>query len=127
MKNLKYIVLMVTALAFFGCKKNQLGGKSNIKGKVAHHGVAIPYAKVYIKFNAADFPGEDVSKYDATLDADHNGNFLVSNIYRGQYYFYAVGVDPALGTTNNIVKGGIALKVKMFKEITGFEVPVTED
>lgn len=126
MKNLKYILLVICALSFFGCKKNQLGGKSNIKGKVVHHDAAIPYAKIYIKFNATEFPGEDVSKYDATLDADHNGNFLVNKIYHGQYYFYSVGVDPALGATNNIVKGGIALKVKMLKEITGFEIPVTE-
>ena len=126
MKNLKYIVLVIFALSFFGCKKNQLGGKSNIKGKVMHHDAAIPYAKIYIKYNATEFPGTDVSLYDVTMDADHNGNFLVEKIYRGQYYFYAVGIDPALGTTNNIVKGGVALKVKMMKEITGFEIPVVE-
>lgn len=126
MKNFKYIFLIICALSFFGCKKNQLGGKSNIKGKVMHHDAAIPYAKIYIKYNATEFPGEDVSKYDVTMEADHNGNFLVDKIYRGQYYFYAVGVDPALGTTNNVVKGGISLKVKMLKEITGFEIPVTE-
>jgi hypothetical protein len=126
MKNLKYIVLVIFALSFFGCKKNQLGGKSNIKGKVMHHDAAIPYAKIYIKYNATEFPGVDVSVYDATMDADHNGNFLVEKIYHGQYYFYAVGVDPALGATNNTVKGGVALKVKMLKEVTGFEIPVTE-
>lgn len=126
MKNLKYIVIVIFALSFFGCKKNQLGGKSNIKGKVLHHDAAIPYAKIYIKYNATEFPGTDVSLYDATMDADHNGNFLVEKIYHGKYYFYAVGVDPALGTTNNIVKGGVALKVKMLKEITGFEIPVVE-
>ena len=121
MKNFKYIFLIICALSFFGCKKNQLGGKSNIKGKVAHHGVAIPYAKVYIKFNATEFPGTDVSVYDTNIDADHNGNILIEHIYHGQYYFYAVGLDGVIP-----VKGGVALKVKMLKEITGFEVPVTE-
>ncbi len=126
MKNFKYIFLIVCALSFFGCKKNQLGGKSNIKGKVMHHSTPIPDARVYIKFNATEFPGENVSSYDTYIDADHNGNFLIDKIYRGNYYFYAVGVDPSIGITNNIVKGGVALKVKMLKEITGFEVPVFE-
>lgn len=126
MKNFKYILLMVTALAFFGCKKNQLGGKSNIKGRVEHHDKAIPHARVYIKFNAKDFPGADITKYDTYIDADHNGNFLISNIYRGDYYFYAIGVDDAIAAPGT-VKGGIYLKVKMLKEITGFVVPVTED
>lgn len=126
MKNFKYVILFLCALSFFGCKKNQLGGKSNIKGKVMHHDTPIPYARVYIKFNATEFPGEDPANYNTYIDADHNGNFLISNIYHGKYYFYGVGIDPSLGATNNIVKGGIALKVKMLKEITGFEVPVTE-
>ena len=126
MKYFKYVFLMVVALTIISCKKNQLGGKSNIKAKVMHHDEAIPHARVYIKFNATDFPGTDVSVYDTYIDADHNGNFLVSNIYRGDYYFYAVGVDPALPIGLNTVTGGTYLKVKMFKEITGFVVPVTE-
>lgn len=126
MGKLKYILLVVCALAFFGCKKNQLGGKSNIKAKVMHHDKAIPYARVYIKFNAKEFPGANVSVYDTYIDADHNGNFLVDKIYHGDYYFYAVGVDDALPAPG-IVKGGTYLKVKMLKEHTGFVVPVTED
>jgi hypothetical protein len=123
MKNLKYVVLFIFVLSLFGCKKNQLGGKSNIKGKVMHHEQAIPFARVYIKYNATEFPGEDVSVYNTYIDADLNGNFLIEHIYHGQYYFYAVGYDAAIAET---VKGGIALKVKMFKEVTGFVVPVTE-
>ena len=46
------LILSVTA-----CKKNQLGGKSTLKGVVAHHGKPIPNAVVYIKFNTSEFPG----------------------------------------------------------------------
>ena len=88
-----------------------------------HHDVAIPYARVYIKFNATEFPGKDVSAYNTYIDADHNGNFLIEKIYHGKYYFYAVWIDNSIGQP---VSGGIALKVKMLKEVTGFEVPVTE-
>jgi hypothetical protein len=126
MKNLKYIVLLICALTIFSCKKNQLGGKSNIKAKVLHHDQAIPNARVYIKFGATEFPGADVSVYNTYIDADHNGNFLIEHIYHGDYYFYAVGVDPTLPAGSNVVKGGTHLKVKMLKEHTGFVVPVVE-
>lgn len=127
MKYFKYVFLMVCALAIISCKKNQLGGKSNIKGKVTHHDQAIPFARVYIKFNATEFPGEDVSVYNTYIDADHNGNFVIEHIYHGNYYFYGVGIDPTLPAGANTVKGGTSLKVKMLKEHTGFVVPVTED
>ncbi len=126
MGKLKYLVLIFCALTFFGCKKNQLGGKSNIKGKVMHHAKPIPFAKIYIKYNATELPTDIVTNYDATMDADLNGNFLVSHIYHGDYFFYAVGTDDAL-TAPGTVKGGTHLKVKMLKEVTGFEIPVTED
>ena len=129
MKNFKYLFLIVCALSFFGCKKNQLGGKSNIKGKVQHHNKDIPFARVYIKFNAKDFPGENINNYDTYVDADKNGSILIEHIYHGNYYFYAVGIDDALVTStyNGTVKGGTYLKVKMLKEHTGFVVPVSED
>jgi len=126
MTKFKYIIIIFCALAFFSCKKNQLGGKSNIKGSVAHHSKKIAYAKIYIKFNAKDFPSDIVTNYDATMTADQNGNFLVDKIYRGDYYFYAVGIDPDVASPS-IVKGGTYLKVKMLKEVTDFEIPVTED
>lgn len=126
MKNFKYIFLIICALSLFGCKKNQLGGKSNIKGKVQHHDKDIPFARVYIKFNAKDFPGEDISVYDTFVDADQNGSILIEHIYHGNYYFYSIGSDPSVSSLPNNVKGGVHLKVKMLKEHTGFVVPVSE-
>lgn len=123
MNKLKYIILVLCALIYFGCKKNQLGGKSNIKGKVMHNSQAIPFAKIYIKFNATEAISDITSNYDYTMDADHNGNFLIEHIYHGDYYFYAAGAD-SFAVSKPAVKGGINLKVKRFKEVTGFEIPV---
>ena len=125
MKKIQYMLLIICALNFIGCKKNQLGGKSNIKGKVMHHDKAIPFAKIYIKYNATEFPGTNVNDYNTSIEADFNGNFLIEHIYHGDYYFYAVGADDAL-VAPSTVKGGTHLKVKMLKEVTGFVVPVTE-
>jgi hypothetical protein len=127
MKNFKYIILLFCALSFLGCKKNQLGGKSNIKGKVMHHDKAIPFARVYIKFGAKDLPGTNASDYSTYVDADHNGNFLIEKIYHGDYYFYAVGIDDDLIAPDNVVKGGVYLQVKRLKEYPSFVVPVSED
>lgn len=123
MGKLKYILLIVCALSIFGCKKNQLGGRSNIKGSVQHNGKKIPFAKVYIKFAATSSPGTNVANYDTNLTADHNGNFLIEHIYSGDYWFYAEGVDDALPLPGTVT-GGVYLKVKKLKEHTGFVVPV---
>lgn len=118
------IIALICVLALGSCKKNQLGGKSNIKGKVAHHDRPIAFARIFIKFNAKEAPADTLS-YDAKMTADHNGNFLVDKIYHGDYYFYAVGTDPTVASPS-IVKGGTPLKVKMLKEVTGFVIQVAE-
>lgn len=123
MGKFKYILLIFCALSFFGCKKNQLGGRSNIKGSVQHNGKKIANAKVYIKFGATSSPGTNASDYDTFINADHNGNILIEHIFHGDYWFYAEGVDDALPLPGT-VKGGVHLKVKMLKEHTGFIVPV---
>ena len=52
MNNLVKIVLSIALIfSFQSCKKNQLGGKSSLKGVVNHHGKAIANAIIYIKFN----------------------------------------------------------------------------
>lgn len=126
MSKFTYLLLIACLLCLISCKKNRLGGKSNIKGKVTHHEKAIPYARVYIKYNAKEFPGEDITVYDTYIDADHNGNFYIEHVYHGDYYFYGIGFDDAIAAPG-IVKGGTGLKVKMLKEYTGFVVPVSED
>ncbi|MCD6066261.1 MAG: hypothetical protein K0S33_1087 [Bacteroidetes bacterium] len=122
MKNVFYCLLLV--LAFTACKKNRLGGKSSIKGKVAHHGKAISNATVYIKFDAQDFPGSDVSVYDKSFKADIGGYYEIPEIYKGEYYLYAVGEDPSIPPPYEVV-GGVPTKVRS-KEVVTLDIPVTE-
>jgi len=79
---------------------------------------------VYIKFNTQDFPGDDVSKYDAKVNADASGNYEFSSVYKGEYYLYAVGEDYTIPPPY-IVEGGLPTKVHS-KEHVSLDIPVTE-
>lgn len=122
MKNI--ILISILSLAIISCKKNELGGKSSIKGKVVHHSKAIPNAIVYIKFDSKESAGTDVSKYDTKVTADANGNYEIPSLYKGDYYLYAVGEDFATPPPY-IVNGGVPVNLRT-KESIGIDVPVTE-
>lgn len=125
MKNILQIFIITILLAsIVSCKKNQLGGKSSIKGVVMHHLTAVADAKVYIKFNTSEFPGEDLKLYDTYVQADANGNYSFS-LYKGTYYLYAYGIDlniPAPYT----VTGGLSVTIKN-KENLVKDIAVSED
>lgn len=119
------LVLLLLFAIYAGCKKNQLGGKSKVRGVVAHHGKAIPNATVYIKFNAKDFPGEDISAYESSVTANQSGYYEINNFYKGNYYLYAVGTDTDIPSPY-IVKGGIPVSLKS-REEKDIDIPVSED
>lgn len=122
---MKKISLLVPLLFFvLACKKNQLGGKSSVQGKVIHHSKAIANAIVYIKFNSKESAGSDISKYDTKVLADGNGNYSIPSLYKGDYYLYAVGEDFATPPPY-IVNGGVPVKLGS-KESIGIDIPVTE-
>jgi len=121
----KLIALSALLLLLTGsCKKNQLDGKSSIKGTVAHHSKEIPYATVFIKFNAKEFPGTDTTAYDAKVRADANGKYNI-NCYKGDYYLYGFGYDYSIPPPY-IVVGGTPAHIRN-KENLNKDVAVSED
>lgn len=121
---MKHVLFLSGLLIFFfvSCKKNQLGGASTIQGRVVHHEKAISHSRVYIKFNAKEFPGTDVSLYNASVEADHHGNYSFK-CYKGDYYLYGVGYDSAISKP---VVGGIPVHIRN-NETVDADVAVTED
>lgn len=112
----KIIIATLSVFLLGACKKDGTGGKSTVKGYVAHHSVKIPNAKVYIKYGATDFPGADVSVYNASVQADANGYYEIKSLLKGDYYLYGVGYDPAY--TANVYGGlSVTLRNKETKEI----------
>lgn len=111
MNRLVKVILSITILfSLQSCKKNQLGGKSSLKGVVNHHGKAIANAIVYIKFNETEFPGDDYKLYDTSVQADAEGNYAIS-FYKGSYYIYAKGNDLDVAYPH-LVKGGISISIR---------------
>ncbi|WP_317897554.1 hypothetical protein [Aurantibacillus circumpalustris] len=117
-------LLLSLSVAFFSCKKNQLGGSHTIKGKVAHHSKAIANASVFIKFDAKNFPGDDTTTYDDKVRADAEGNFSIK-CYKGDYFLYGFGYDYDI-LPPYIVVGGTPVHVGSESTIE-VNVAVTED
>lgn len=119
----KIVAFTLLILLAFGCKKNQLGGKSTISGTIKHHAKVIGNATVYIKFNAKEFPGTDVSVYDDKVTADASGNYTIK-CYKGDYYLFAVGYDYAIEPPYTVV-GGSPVHIRT-KEDVQIDLAVTE-
>lgn len=118
-----FIYSLLLSLFFISCKKNELGGKAEIKGQVKHHAKVIPNATIYIKFGAKEFPGTDVSVYDKTVNSDATGNYTIK-CYKGDYYLYAVGTDLDVPPPS-LVRGGVPISIRN-KEVVEAELAVTE-
>jgi len=124
-KNLKQLIttiLVVLIIFVSSCKKEGTGGKSSIKGRVMHHIDAIPAATIYIKYGAIDFPGTNVSTYDAQVTADAQGAYKFEGLQKGDYYLYGIGYDTAVVDD---VMGGVAVKVRKNEDIV-IDVAVRE-
>ena len=117
----KLILFACLLIAFISCKKNQLGGQSTVSGTVLHHSRFIAGARVFIKFNAKEFPGNDTTKYDAKVVADLSGTYNF-NCYQGNYFLYAYGYDDQLRLP---VFGGTSVKVRT-NEIVSTDLAVFE-
>jgi hypothetical protein len=124
MKNsILFSLVLLIAVAFLGgCKKEGIGGNSEVSFHVKHHSTTIPFAKVYIKYDSKEFPGTDVTVYDdsTTTDAAAHGHF--HDLVKGDYYLYGVGYDSSI---SQVVKGGVPVNLKTNEELE-VDVPVTE-
>jgi hypothetical protein len=118
-----YFLPLVFLLVCASCKKNEAGGKAEIKGRIAHHSKAIGNATVYIKYDATEFPGKTVSAYDTYVKGDAQGNYSFK-CYKGDYYLYAVGIDSLAVPT--LVEGGVPVHVRS-KEFVRADIAVAEE
>lgn len=115
-------ISVFSLFAFSSCYKEGNGGKSSVNGYVSHHSHRVAGATVYIKYGVVEFPGNDVSKYDASVTADANAHYEFKDLRKGEYYLYGIGYDNSIMET---VAGGIGTKLK-YNKATTTDVPVTE-
>jgi hypothetical protein len=128
MKNLKLSISIMAAVFFLNACTNKggTGGDATIFGKVQHHEKNIPYARVFIKYNQKEFPGEDTTKYDAVVIADNQANYTIKGLKKGCYYLYAYGKDGVENGNPFAVFGGIRTDINAKKASVQQNVPVTE-
>ena len=97
-------------IAFTGCDKSDddgdditgpsagAGGSAEVSAYVRNHsGRLIPAARIFIKYGATSFPGEDSTLYDAAYTAGISGHGLghshIGGLHQGAYWLYSVGYD----------------------------------
>lgn len=106
------------------CSQNAgTGGNNTVIATVKHHGLIIPNATVYIKYNATEFPGENPNLYDDYKTAGKDGKVKFEGLKRGDYYFFGKGFDT---TINQIVIGGIPVQLLQKAGEKLIDIPVTE-
>ncbi len=91
------------------CHKAGEGGKSSITATIKHNSKQIPFAQVYIKYDATEFPGTDMAVYEDNNIANASGVITFDTLYKGDYYLYAIGYDTVANTN---VYGGVYVKLK---------------
>lgn len=123
MKHLPILLTAIVLTMLFACVKEGPGGKCVIKGSVKHHDSLIPGATVYIKYNATESPGDDITKYDASVNANSAAYYEFADLRKGDYYLFAVGFDSSI---NQPVYGGIPVKLKTKTEVLEVDIPVVE-
>ena len=114
---------IIMFIVFTACKKEGIGGKAKITGKVLHHETPIPNAIVYIKYGAKESAGIDGANYDESVNADTNANFEFANLQKGDYYLYATGYDNTISAN---VRGGNPVEIKKKTENKTNNVQVVE-
>ena len=120
----KLILVFILSIGIFACTKNRTGGNATLKGKVLHHGKALPNAYVYVKFNTSEFPGDSYSSYDTYVEADGSGNYSIP-FYQGTYYIFAMGRDMDIAYPYK-VQGGLSVSIRNNEDLEK-DIAVTED
>ena len=123
MKKTFYLLLLLAIALVVSCTKEGMGGKATIKGMAMHHSQMVSGATVYIKYNATELPGTNVTYYDDHVSSDANADFQFSDLKKGDYYLFAVGFDS---TISQQVSGGVHVEIKKKTETMTISIPVTE-
>lgn len=107
--------LLICASCSKNDDENVVQAKIELNVQCKHHSWNVAAIDVYLKKNATQWPGQDISQYDLHKQTDIDGMATFSNLGPGNYYVYATGYDVIWGDTvigyddvlldNNTVEG----------------------
>lgn len=94
----RYILLILTTLAVFGCRPagpEEIPLPTKICITTSHHGQPIPHAKVWLKYNADSFPGyqQQPSYFDTNFETDAAAKGCIGPVPEGWHWLVAFGYD----------------------------------
>ena len=122
------VFLFFLILLNLSCKKEGVGGKSDLSVFVKHHENLIPNAVVYIKYGATEFPGHESQNYDNSAicgsEGHEAGHTDFKGLKKGFYYLYSVGWDS---TIQMAVSGGIPIVINQKAGEMTVDIPVVEE
>ncbi len=102
-------------------------GQLTMVFKMLHHSRPIPGCRLFIKYNASEFPGADTTKYDYAVTAENTSAFAsVDSLNCGSYYVYAIGIDSLLDPTDWVCVGGLPFNTSMVAGVDSMNVYITE-
>ena len=78
--------------------------------QVQHHQEKLGNIDIYVKFNAAVFPGyDDYGSFDKVVRVDANGQACMNNPPEGKHWLIGYGYDPAI---EDSVRGSVAVFIE---------------
>lgn len=108
------------------CREGRTGALTLVP-RFIHHSRPIPGCRVFLKYGATEFPGEDTTKYDYRLSADWSSFYAaIDSLACGNYYIYAIGIDSLLDPSNWICKGGRPYSTSANSGVDSLSVYITE-
>lgn len=131
------VISLLLAVTFSSCKDKTEEEVDNcpegrtaflkVIPKMVHHTRPINGCRVFIKFNATNFPGEDTTKYDYAVSSAWDSPYAtIDSLNCGEYYFYTIGIDSLLDPSNWIVKGGLPYSTTATTGTDSINVYITE-
>lgn len=130
-----FVVLMSFVFSQCKCKDEEAEdlcpegrtGQLTMVFKMLHHSRPIPGCRVFIKYNASEFPGSDTTKYDYAVTAENTSAYAsIDSLNCGRYYVYAIGIDSILDPTDWVCVGGLPFNTGLVNGTDSMNVYITE-
>jgi len=102
------VLFLLASLVFISCEKNEehngsgqviVTGKNKLIVSVMHHTRSLSGIRVYLKYNATEYPGSDTTIYESKTTSDNSGIAVFENLFEGNYFLYGKGIDQGIGMT----------------------------
>lgn len=137
-KGFRLLAICAAILFFQSCKEEQddpqpdlcnegRTGELELVMRIVHHTRPIKGSRVFIKYNATEFPGDDTTRYDYAVSSLDDSPFAtIDSLACGNYYLYAVGIDSLLDPTNWVCRGGLPFSTNQSVGTDSINVYITE-